>query len=64
MRVSSPSADVTTSTSPPGSCSLIAATMFANEILIVTYALTEILVSSALTMLMRATAGSLSTTPL
>ena len=63
IRVSSPSASVTASTSAPGSRSHMSANVFAYEIFIVTYVLTAIFVSSALTRLIRRNGGSFSQTP-
>ena len=61
MRVSAPTADVTTLTSASGRWSHMSAIMFAYEILVVTKVLIAILASSALTQVMRCTSGLLST---
>ncbi len=61
MRLSSPSAEVTMSTSASGSRSQIRASMFAKAIFVVTNVLTEIFASSALTKFMRATGAPFST---
>ncbi len=62
MRRSEPSACVTTSTSAPGIASHSAASMLANVIFIVTKLLTEILASSAFSMLIRRAGGWLAIT--